>query len=81
MQHVSQCGPLRGRFTGALRDRFSKYRKAAPGNVPAGGASSGAVPYRNGWAYIRPPLVHRPFRPRSSFSGVPGPTLRSKISA
>jgi len=36
--------------------------------------------YRNGAEYCRPPLVHSAFRPRSSFSGVPGPTLRSKIS-
>ena len=35
---------------------------------------------RNGIAYIRPPLVHSAFWPRSSLSGVLTPTLRSKLS-
>src|SRR6266540_381026 len=34
----------------------------------------------NGRAYIRPPLAQVAFRPRSSFSGLALPTLRSKIS-
>jgi len=36
--------------------------------------------HRNGTAYIKPPLVHKPFRPRGSFSGLFPPTVRSKIS-
>jgi len=35
----------------------------------------------NGMAYIKPPLLHVAFRPRSSLSGLALPTLRSKISA
>ena len=37
--------------------------------------------YRNGIAYISPPSVHSAFRPRSSFSGLSLPTLRSYTSA
>ncbi len=36
--------------------------------------------YRNGGEYIRPPFVHKAFKPRSRPKGVYGPILRSKIS-
>src|SRR5258708_1062148 len=35
----------------------------------------------NGMAYIKPPLLHVAFSPRSTLSGLAFPTLRSKISA
>src|SRR3954466_13649453 len=34
--------------------------------------------YLNGTAYIKPPLLQRPLRPRSSLSGLALPTLRSE---
>ena len=36
--------------------------------------------YLKGVAYIKPPVVQSPLRPRSSFKGLDLPTLRSKIS-
>ncbi|MNR20065.1 hypothetical protein D3C85_1368900 [compost metagenome] len=36
--------------------------------------------YWKGGEYSRPPLFHCAFRPRSSFSGVAGPRLRSQTS-
>ena len=44
------------------------------------GASRRRRSYLNGIAYIRPPLLQAALRPRSSFSGLALPTLRSKIS-
>src|SRR3954451_6363411 len=51
-----------------------------PGFVLVSGRPSPVRLQRAGGAYIRPPLVHSAFSPRSSFSGVLTPTLRSKIS-
>ena len=42
-----------------------------------GSAVAAAWVHRNGMAYISPPLVHSAFGPRSSFSELPLPTLRS----
>ena len=38
------------------------------------------VCYRKGAAYINPPFVHRLLRPRSSLTGEPWPSVRSKSS-
>ncbi|MNQ75564.1 hypothetical protein D3C85_903660 [compost metagenome] len=43
-------------------------------------ACSSARDHWNGGEYSRPPLFHCAFRPRSSFSGVAAPRLRSQTS-
>ena len=50
------------------------------GECPGSGALR-TEDYLNGKEYMSPPLDHRSLRPRSSLSGVLGPTLRSKTSA
>ena len=61
------------------------FHDAAPPPPSGGGRLSDGglqkiADQRNGIAYIRPPLVHSAFWPRSSLSGVLVPTLRSKLS-
>src|SRR4030042_1171447 len=61
-----------------LAGRLSVNRDSKKG-CPANGAPH-IDDYLNGMAYMSPPLDHRSLRPRSSLSGVLGPTLRSKTS-
>src|SRR6266704_5610807 len=75
------------------RNGFNGFLRALPGDAHLVQSGRGAARVRydppsrslschlNGMAYIKPPLLHVAFRPRSSLSGLALPTLRSKISA
>mgnify|MGYP003693862875 CR=1 FL=1 len=68
----------------SMRDKAGQSRRPRgldrPHQEDAVRAESSQPAQRNGIAYIRPPLIHSAFWPRSSLSGVFLPTLRSKLS-
>ncbi len=70
--------PYTMEFSDKINQETRKSRPAETGFFYRTGFRSNH--YLKGGEYIRPPLVHKAFRPRSIPSGVLTPTLRSKIS-